>query len=1063
MAPRVNHYPSVPSPVAPIGILCSQESPYRTDDDRATLYYDCPANPDDAHSISSDDHYHDARPDALTSSPSSPPPHPAVAINLTTLPLVDLGSASLLPTPEAEPLVVVPFQSPLDTPDIRDPHLGPGSLDDLIAFNLQTPLLTPVPSSQSSIHTTDESDSRIFTPSLGLAHRKVAGVLRELWQTEQSYLAAIEAFVNGYLRTIKHSKLFASCGLLQHLIRHLIPLVYFQKQFCRNMGDILEDLEATHKRGGIVSDDDVAPLADLFIAKKSELEIYLPYCSMAGDFASDIKVLERSPEWLHFARHDQLGGLTRPSRLGMQDFLMKPVQRLCLYPLLLREVVKCLTHASPAAERFALALDVIRDLTARINDTKRVHEMHHQTEQFYRRYDNHLRLPLSFIMTLGDIVFAGALEVTAYDPSPPRVKYYGCILFPRFLVVVKTRSSTAYEPKYWFPLAAVTILEWPSDLLARASPSLEAEPPLHPLAWRLVHEGTGRYLDFTAACPEEKAVWLAHLSHGTLSAPVEDAAAYPCSFRPVTAARRANQRRPSAAGAPVRTLKTLRRLSSGSPLSPALTSPYATAGDITTDPPVASPRARPSRPLSLVTDLSTLAGSSPSTVGLYHPGSSRKSLVDTRFSDIFTHDCLRSRARALATVGAGPSVSIHTIPRSLPLTPVSPVDPIAWSAGEPSTTSASGSRASSSSSLLWSPLNTSHRSSRESSQSEQTRGRRAASDCTTHHRRKSGIKALAVGGAVRSRSWLVSPTSAWQPSVRRSNTDRASPTSSPLDNGRKAFTPTHTSACHPCSTLGVGSHSVPGSPAARSNRLLHLFGRLSLGRPGAASPSASSDLPILHMPPPEPKLPSGVRDDSTVGLRRRGAMTRALVRCQSMESLLDDKAKARPLSSFAQTKDTEADTNVTITTAVDAGSLPKTAERMDHGGLAVGHSGATPRVISLSTAANVSSRKASRLSLRPSGLSAHRPQPIERATTGGHPYPMGGVHTEAAQNRVSLMRKINSWKSFFVSDSSVSYPPSPVPAVRVIPALDLTEKDMGPRFEVDTVIPGTPEDERSHA
>lgn len=38
-----------------------------------------------------------------------------------------------------------------------------------------------------------------------------------------------------------------------------------------------------------------------------------------------------------------------------------------------------------------------------------------------------------------------------------KVKYYGCFLFSTYMVIVRAKKSTVYEPKHWFPLRKFSI------------------------------------------------------------------------------------------------------------------------------------------------------------------------------------------------------------------------------------------------------------------------------------------------------------------------------------------------------------------------------------------------------------------------------------------------------------------------------------------------------------------------------------------------------------------------------------------------------------------------------
>ncbi|RKP36726.1 hypothetical protein BJ085DRAFT_40778 [Dimargaris cristalligena] len=893
-----------------------------TEDDVSTVYYDCIPHPDDLTSVCSDEQYHDASCDHT----------PAFALIPPTV------------------LTIRPSQS---SPMLRPvkPSLSPASLPSTsVLETVKSPLITPAASSHSSTHSIDACDEPSSpdhdvsggTDTPRVVGAKVDNTLRELWLTEVNYINALDTFVSGYLKTIKHSKQL-SCLLLKHLIKYLIPLVYFQKSFSRQLGVTIGHAEP---RVAPYSDFDLLDLARLFISMYKEFEVYIPYCAMAGNFAADIKHLEKGPEWLQFSRHDSPDGSgPKLSRLGMLDYLMKPIQRLCLYPLLLKSIAKHYSTDSVVAQQITVALDGIQTLIGRINEAKRDCEIHHQTLLFRQRYEDTAKLPLSFIASMGDLVLAGALEVVAYDLNPPRIKYYGCVLFPRFLVLLKTKSTTTYEPKHWFPLASLRIDDQTShfDSLDSDNGLFTALPvPATLASWRLFHEPTQRYLDFTASCLEEKAVWLTHLreclaqvrpdatelvlsgSPSIAPAPVATNMVvdqYPSSFELRAPNRRTSNRRSSLTQYHPRSLNPLRRIPSnlhnsplaGQPSPIALTpvaiggggdpSPSRRTGEAPTETPlplsgtptttvsplnhrntlVDSPRVQPvPRPLSLVTDLvDWTEHHRPQLVTtFYHPGPSRKSLVDTRFGDIFTHDCLRSRAQALAHAGATPGASIHSLPitpaSSAPTTPQSPsgLNPL-WS----------GLADSNGSTLIfpWGGSSTvtmvgaADQKNDEKSSPDEVRNRRAVSDCGSNARRKFSGRSFVIttttatsapspttagiSGSARSRSWFAPSQPTNYALARHSSDGRSKRDRFVLGGRRLAMTPAGTISPVAARTGDVllegsngnnggksrpfsQSHSVPHSPASRSNKLLNLIGRLSINRsPGSAG--------VAHLPNPE--------------------------------------------------------------------------------------------------------------------------------------------------------------------------------------------------------------------
>jgi hypothetical protein len=55
----------------------------------------------------------------------------------------------------------------------------------------------------------------------------------------------------------------------------------------------------------------------------------------------------------------------------LQGFLLKPIQRICQYPLQLKELVKCTEESHPDAEAVKAALEVMQVMASEINEDKR--------------------------------------------------------------------------------------------------------------------------------------------------------------------------------------------------------------------------------------------------------------------------------------------------------------------------------------------------------------------------------------------------------------------------------------------------------------------------------------------------------------------------------------------------------------------------------------------------------------------------------------------------------------------------------------------------------------------
>lgn len=201
------------------------------------------------------------------------------------------------------------------------------------------------------------------------------------------------------------------------------------------------------------------------------------------------------------------------SRADVKDSLIKPIQRICRYPLLLNEVLRLTGEDDPEYQYVDQAYQLVKRKAQEIDETQRSVEMMLLTEQFLKKLpetsiprktgsgshkehsaavgstcenygyqqgglpspgfppDNYCSLastrdeivpaPLTkaFAGNLGSILLGGALEYVNTNEMPLRLKYYGCFLFDSMLIVVKARKSNHYEPRQWLPLRLCELQE----------------------------------------------------------------------------------------------------------------------------------------------------------------------------------------------------------------------------------------------------------------------------------------------------------------------------------------------------------------------------------------------------------------------------------------------------------------------------------------------------------------------------------------------------------------------------------------------------------------------------
>lgn len=161
-----------------------------------------------------------------------------------------------------------------------------------------------------------------------------------------------------------------------------------------------------------------------------------------------------------------------PSKLRFQDYAIKPVQRICRYPLVLGQVLKNLGDC-PERGEVKKAWEGLRKVAEGVDEAKRVREGELRTTIVASRMEfqsvsrflllerghelKHLLLqPVNwaFCDVLGPTLLIGTLHVLHryHSPDPLKVRYLGCFLYRSHLGMVKVKKRDSYEPREWLPL-----------------------------------------------------------------------------------------------------------------------------------------------------------------------------------------------------------------------------------------------------------------------------------------------------------------------------------------------------------------------------------------------------------------------------------------------------------------------------------------------------------------------------------------------------------------------------------------------------------------------------------
>ncbi|KAI3643478.1 hypothetical protein MP228_013033 [Amoeboaphelidium protococcarum] len=260
-------------------------------------------------------------------------------------------------------------------------------------------------------------DDKLQTPTTARTSQRLSSnakdnrdkVVVELLDTEQNYVQDLE-YLQLYMNTIKQSGLLTD-EEVRKMFSNLDQLVDFQRTFLVVLEDTCLNGESNGQNVGT-----------LFSDFENAFKVYGPYCSnhsnatqMVAEIADKLKPFDNVMD-----PHHQL-----PS------YLIKPIQRVCKYPLLLRELLR-MSDDQPQTVKTQLNLgfEAASRVTRMINEIQRRNENEVKVKDLAFQVEDWRGHDLS---TFGDLLLDEKILMVRRDVEKPMHVH----LFEKILVCLK--------------------------------------------------------------------------------------------------------------------------------------------------------------------------------------------------------------------------------------------------------------------------------------------------------------------------------------------------------------------------------------------------------------------------------------------------------------------------------------------------------------------------------------------------------------------------------------------------------------------------------------------------
>ncbi|NXV47038.1 PKHG1 protein, partial [Uria aalge] len=240
-------------------------------------------------------------------------------------------------------------------------------------------------------------------------------VVQEILETERMYVQDLKSIVKDYLDCITdQTKLSLGTEERSALFGNIRDIYRFNSE-------LLQDLENC--------ENDPVAIADCFVSKSEDFHIYTQYCTNYPRSVAALTECMRNKTLAKFFRERQ-EALQHSLPLG--SYLLKPVQRILKYHLLLHEIENHLDKDTEGYDVVLDAIDTMQRVAWHINDMKRKHEHAIRLQEIQSLLTNWKGPDLT---SYGELVLEGTFRIQ-------RAKNERTLfLFDKLLLITKKRDE----------------------------------------------------------------------------------------------------------------------------------------------------------------------------------------------------------------------------------------------------------------------------------------------------------------------------------------------------------------------------------------------------------------------------------------------------------------------------------------------------------------------------------------------------------------------------------------------------------------------------------------------
>uniref|UniRef100_UPI0035901588 uncharacterized protein isoform X2 n=1 Tax=Myxine glutinosa TaxID=7769 RepID=UPI0035901588 len=294
--------------------------------------------------------------------------------------------------------------------------------------------------------------------------QKRANVIEEILRTERDYIQNLKNICQGYIKQCQNRPDMFSTEQLATIFSNIEEIYHFQQGF-------LKELEA----GYDVQHSHLSLFGSCFLNNCDRFKIYSEYCNNHPDACAEVSRLSKNKSYGLFLeqcrlRQDMIS-------INLNGFLLHPVQKICKYPLQLKELLKCTPQDHSDHNVVASALAAMSNVANLINERKRRMENVGKIARWQVEVCNWEGEDI--LVRSSERIHSGDVTIGTQPNGRPQPRY--AILFDHQLILCKKdlirRDVLYYKSRVVmddFVVEEVTDISTKPSLLLRCKGSVEA-------------------------------------------------------------------------------------------------------------------------------------------------------------------------------------------------------------------------------------------------------------------------------------------------------------------------------------------------------------------------------------------------------------------------------------------------------------------------------------------------------------------------------------------------------------------------------------------------------------